>query len=99
MHDCHLTNHLACPLLTAPHPPLQSCVYLGHSNCVVQYYLPSTINVVIPGVSTQAEIQPLLDAFASEVRLVAPHDALAPFWLGNRENLLLLLPLLPLVPC
>lgn len=44
----------------------KDCVNNGHSNCVVQYYLPDTINVIIPGVSTDAEITPVLDAFANE---------------------------------
>lgn len=42
------------------------CVNAGYSNCVVQYYQPRSINVVIPGVSTSEEISPVLDAFAQE---------------------------------
>ena len=42
------------------------CVNNGHSNCVVQYYMPDSFNVIIPGVSTEAEVQPVLDAFAKE---------------------------------
>ena len=61
------------PLPTSPPPPTpppparpQDCVNAGHSNCVVQYYQPSSINVLIPGVSTKEEIAPVLDAFAKQ---------------------------------
>ena len=44
----------------------KSCVNNGHSNCVVQFFMPDSFNVIIPGVSTDAEVQPVLDAFAQE---------------------------------
>lgn len=35
------------------------------SNCVVRYYVPDSINLLIPGVDTTQQIQPLLDSFAT----------------------------------
>lgn len=50
--------------LPLPYP--QSCVKAGYSNCVVQYYAPSDISVVVPGVSSKEQVAPLLDAFNKE---------------------------------
>lgn len=44
----------------------KSCVNNGHSNCIVQYFLPDSFNVIIPGVSTTEEIAPVLSAFDAE---------------------------------
>ena len=44
----------------------KSCVNNGHSNCVVQYFMPDSINVLIPGISSDSEISALLAEFQNE---------------------------------
>jgi hypothetical protein len=62
-----LSSSHASPLFSLPLPlRAQDCINTGHSNCVVSYFQPTSIKVIIPGVSSDAEIAPTIAAFDAE---------------------------------